>query len=331
MRPMPRNLARRPRPHVSARVEAPSSPKLHGRFEMRKPNFFIVGAPRCGTTSLWAYLKGHPDIFMSSEKELYFFDSDFRVRKGSTPTLAEYLNHFSGAGDEKKVGEATPSYLRSQRAAQDIKALCPRAQIIIMLRNPVDVMHSLHNSALDGSELNTDLEAALKADAERTGRDRIGYREFADFPEQVRRYFDLFGRENVHTIIYDELRENPSAVCRSVLHFLGVRADYAPELPWINSNRQARNLRLQWIVRRPPPVLRGIGHLLMPRWLRPRVQRVLANSNLVAKPRAPMDPNLRRRLQKEFEPKVAQLGKLIGRDLSCWCKEPVGEARVGSD
>ena len=292
---------------------------------MRRPNFFIVGAPRCGTTSLWAYLKGHPDIFMSPEKELYFFDSDLRARNGSALTMAEYLNHFSGAVDEAKVGEATPSYLRSQRAAQDIKAFCPEAQIIIMLRNPVDVIHSLHNSALDGSELNTDLEAALKADAERTARERIGYREFADFPEQVRRYFDLFGRENVHTIVYDELTENPSAVCRSVEHFLGVRANFAAEMPWINPNRQARNLRLQWILRRPPPVLRKIGHVLMPRWLRPRVQRTLTNSNLVAKPRAPMDPSLRRRLQREFEPKVEQLGKLIGRDLAGWCEEPVGE------
>ena len=306
-------------------MEATSLQSVLGRFEMRKPNFFIVGAPRCGTTSLWAYLKGHPDIFMSPEKELYFFDSDLRVRKESAPALAEYLNHFSGAGDEKKVGEATPSYLRSQRAAKDIKAFCPGAQIIIMLRNPVDVMHSLHNSALDGSELNTDLEAALKADAERTGRERIGYREFADFPDQVQRYFDLFGRENVLTIVYDELRGNPSAVCQSVLHFLDVRANFAAEMPWINSNRQARNARLQMILRRPPPVLREISHVLMPRWLRPRVQRVLANSNLVAKPRAPMDPNLRRRLQREFEPKVAQLSKLIGRDLSGWCEEPGGE------
>jgi hypothetical protein len=182
-------------------------------------------------------------------------------------------------------------------------------------------MHSLHTSALDGSELNTDLDAALKADAERTGRERIGYREFADFPEQVRRYFDLFGRENVHTIVYDELRENPSAVCQRVLQFLGVRPDYVAELPWINSNRQARNVRLQWILRRPPPVLREITRALIPRWLRPRVQRTIANSNLVVRPRAPMDPNLRRRLQREFAPKVEQLGKLIGRDLSCWCEE----------
>ena len=188
---------------------------------MRKPNFFIVGAPRCCTGSLWTYLKGHPEIFMPAEKELYFFDSDLWGTGKWAPTLSEYLSHFSGATDHKKVGEATPSYLRSLHAAKAIKAFNPGAQIIIMLRNPLDVMHSLHSAALGGPEPIVDFAEALEADRRRTDRSLIGYREFTEFPEQVQRYFDLFGRENVHTIIYDHLQENSAAVCQDVLRFPG--------------------------------------------------------------------------------------------------------------
>jgi len=293
---------------------------------VRKPNFFIVGAPRCGTTSLWTYLKGHPDVFMSAEKELYFFDSDLWEWKKPAPSPGEYLSHFSEAAGQKIVGEASPSYLRSQRAAKGIKAFSPGAQIIIMLRNPLDVMHSLHSSAIHGFELIRDLEAALEADAGRTGRERIGYREFTDFPEQVQRYLDLFGHDHVHTIIFHDLGGKTDAVCQSVLRFLEIRSDFAAEFPWINSNKRVRNMRLQTILRRPPKGLRAISRVLVPQWLRPRVQQVLLNSNLVVRSKSPMDPKLRRQLQREFEPKVEQLSKLLGRDLSGWC-EPRGEER----
>ena len=93
---------------------------------MRRPNFFIVGAPRCGTTALWTYLKAHPEIFMSSQKELYYFDSDLRPEGWTQPSLEQYLSNFASAGDRGLVGEATPSYLRSERAPHAKKALFQR-------------------------------------------------------------------------------------------------------------------------------------------------------------------------------------------------------------
>jgi hypothetical protein len=298
---------------------------------VRKPNLFIVGAPRCGTTSLWSYLKGHPDIFMSTPKELYFFDTDLRREERREPTEVQYLTHFSEAGDQKKIGEATPSYLCSRRAPREIKAFSPEAQIIIMLRNPVDVMHSLHRSALNGLEPITELGAALEADAQRNPRARIGYREFTDFPEQVQRYIDVFGRETVHTIIYDDLTDGSAAVCQTLLRVLGVRLDFTAELPLVNLNKQVRNAHLETIVVRPPRTLRAISRLLAPRWLRSRVRRTLLDANRTVGPRSPMDPRLRRRLQKEFEPKVEQLSELLGRDLSGWYKETDGERRSVDD
>ena len=292
---------------------------------MRKPNLFIVGAPRCGTTSLWRWLKAHPEIFMSAEKELFFFDSDLRANGTKTPSLKQYLRHFSAAGDAKKVGEATASYLRSQRAPRAIKAFNAGAQIIIMLRNPVDVMYSLYGSALYGLEPITDFETALAADARRGDRERIGYCEFTDFPEQVQRYLDLFGRESVHTIIFDDLNQDPAAVYQNTLAFLGVRLGFNPEFVVMSANESVRNIRLQRALVHPPRALRSIGATLVPSGLRSRIRRALLNCNLEVKARPPMDPELRKRLQREFEPKVEQLSKLLGRDLSEWHKDPNGE------
>jgi hypothetical protein len=301
---------------------------------LRKPNFFIVGAPKCGTTSLWSYLKGHPEIYMPSLKELYFFDGDLwekrrerpwaQLNGGREPSLEQYLGCFSAAAGQTGIGEATPSYLRSLRAPAEIKAFSPGAQIIIMLRNPVDLMYALHSQSVRGSwEPIGDFETALEADPKRRSEDvqgYRGYRNFANFPEQVQRYFDLFGRENVHTIIYDDLKESADIVGRDTLRFLGVRLDLAAEFPRENPNKNVRSMRLQTMLLRQPRALRVIARLLTPRWLRSRVEHGILKSNMVVRPRPPMKAELRRRLQKEFEPKVDQLSAILGRDLSGWSR-----------
>lgn len=284
---------------------------------MRRPNLFIVGAPRCGTGSLWTFLKGHPEIFMSEEKELYFFDGDLRSETWQQPPLEQYLQHFAAAGDQTKLGEASPSYLRSRGAATAIKAFNRSAQIIIMLRNPVDVMYSLHSLALHGREPILDFERALEADTSRTGRDLVGYREFVDFPEQVRRYFEAFGRENVHIIIYDDLKEDSARVCQNTLRFLGVRAAFAASFPHVNHNRQVRYEGVHRVLMQKPRDLRRVARVV-PQWLRSRITHSVLNSNTVVRLRPAMRPELRQRLEEEFKPKLEELSQLLGRDLSAW-------------
>lgn len=298
---------------------------------MGKPNFFIVGAPKCGTTSLWSYLKDHPEIYMPSLKELYFFDVDLwekrserpwaRLNGGRKPSLEQYLGCFSAAGEQKRIGEATASYLRSQRAATEIKAFNPEAQIIIMLRSPVDLLHSLHSNSLrDHLEPISDFEAALEADAKRPDGKGRGYRNYTNFPEQVQRYFDLFGRENVHTIIYDDLKKSSAVVGRDTLRFLGVSPDFAADFPLANPNKNVRNAHLETILERQPRALSGICRALIPARLRAQIRSRLFSPKLVVRPRSPMRAELRRRLQKEFEPKVDQLSAILGRDLSGWSR-----------
>ena len=285
---------------------------------MRRPNFFIVGAPRCGTTALWTYLKAHPEIFMSSQKELYYFDSDLHPEGWTQPSLVQYLSHFASAGGRGLVGEATPSYLRSERAPHAIKAFNPKARILIMLRNPVDVMHSLHSLALYSLEPLTDFKAALEADSKRRGPGRIGYRDFVDFPRQVETYFATFGRTSVHVIIFDDLKRDPGSVYENALRFLGASVSFVPEFVAVGANANLRYSRLQKNVARPPELLRGVTRTLMPERLRSRVRQAILRANLVTQPRAPMDPAFRRHLQKEFEPEIEQLSKLLDLDLTSW-------------
>src|SRR5438270_13689284 len=117
-------------------MAAPAANTLEG------PNLFIVGAPKCGTTALNDYLAKHPEVFMAT-KEQHYFGSDLEFQ-GKQTKAVQYFPSFSGAGQCRRRGEASVWYLFSQKAAREIHAYNPRAQVIVMLRNPVDMMYSLH-------------------------------------------------------------------------------------------------------------------------------------------------------------------------------------------
>jgi hypothetical protein len=116
-----------------------------GYLAVRKPDFFIVGAPRSGTSSMMNYLEEHPDIFMARPPgdEPHFFGTDLSA-PWSIADERSYLSLFDDAKDEIRAGEKSVSYLYSKRAAVEIKEFQPSAKIIIMLRNPVDVIYSIH-------------------------------------------------------------------------------------------------------------------------------------------------------------------------------------------
>ena len=116
-----------------------------------KPDFFVVGAPKCGTTAICAYLGQHPEVFIPRIKEINFFGSDLTGLR-SARNLNEYLAFFE-PGDGKCCGEGSTWYLFSKTAASEIHRHNPSAKIIIMLRDPVEAMYSLHNQLLyNGNE-----------------------------------------------------------------------------------------------------------------------------------------------------------------------------------
>jgi hypothetical protein len=295
---------------------------------VRRPEFFIVGAFKAGTTALYEYLRSHPQIFMSVPKEPMYFGQDLTPRYRRM-TEDEYLALFRDAHDEQRAGEASPWYLYSKSAAQEIREFNPDARAIIMLRNPVDVMYSQHSQLVfNQREDLTDFAQALAAeDDRRAGRrlpadairpEALYYRRSVQFTEQVERYFDVLGRERVHVIVFDDLVADPRAVYRACLEFLDVDASHEVDLSVYNPNKRPRSGAVQKLIFAPRgPMKRVFGRLRgMP--VMHRVRDALVSANSTKARRQQMDPQLRRDLTAEFAPMVRELGALVGRDLSAW-------------
>lgn len=293
---------------------------------MRKPDFFLVGAPRCGTSAMNAYLKEHPEIFMA-EKESHFFATDLEAPHFIRDREA-YLSLFTRANSEERVGESSVLYLYSQNAAFEIKKFCPEASIIIMLRNPVDMIYSLyHHHIYHGTEDILDFGTALEAEAERKRGDRIPdnarlvetlfYRDMARYARQVKRYLDTFGREHVLVIIYEEFKEKTADTYRNTLRFLGVNQSFQPDFRVVNPNKDVRFRTLDKLLKS-----RFTKSLLnrLPWSLHSPLERALRRFNTRVASRPPMESTLRRRLQEEFTPEVEELSELLKRDLMYWVK-----------
>lgn len=290
---------------------------------MRRPDFFIVGAPKCGTTAMNYYLGQHPEIFVPRMKEIHYFGSDLYVNRDMS--LESYLSIFEEATDEKRVGETSVLYLSSKLAPQEIKQFNPEAQIIVMLRNPVEKLYSDHSYAIYREREDVaDVEAALHAEEERRkavhGPRKPRYRETLKYTEQLQRYVDVFGWESIHVIIYDDFAADTLGTYQRALEFLGVAWDFEPDLQIVNSNRRARSKSLRRLLSNPPQSVRGLVRSIIPSTLRHKVIGRLEHFNSRYQTRSPMDPEVRKRLQKEFEPEVEQLGELLGRDLTHWSR-----------
>lgn len=299
---------------------------------MKSPEFFIVGAPKCGTTAMQEYLSRHPGIFMPDMKEIHHFADD--LLKPDDPFLSRerYLSLFSGAHEDQLAGEASVYHLFSKKAARNIKSFCPDAKIIIMLRNPVDVLYSRHAQLVyNGAEDILDFEASLAAEEKRRRGEmlpdgvriekKLLHREVVKFTEQVKRYFDIFGEDKVHVIIYDDFKSDTAKVYRETLRFLGVDDSFQPDFKVINPNKRIRSKTLRRYFKKPPALVRSIGRLLMPQSLRDTLINRLKKINTQYVPRQPMSQALRSRLQEEFASETKNLGELLGRDLTHWCKD----------
>jgi hypothetical protein len=298
----------------------------------RRPDFVIVGAPKSGTTARYEYLRAHPEVFLPERKEMRFFGSDLDVRDRPTLSLEEYLAHFAAAAPEQRVGTAYVWYLFSERAASEIADFAPGVKVIAMLRNPVEMVWSLHSEHLyNGNEEIGDFTAALDAEPDRRAGRRIPphahlpqglrYTEVPRYAEQLERYFTAVGRDRVHVVLYDDFARDVRGAYREVLDFLGVDPGFSPpSFAVINANKRTRSERFRHFLARPPELPRRVIRLLVPgrlrRWAYERAKRL----NVSAAQRAPMPNGTRERLQRTFAPEIERLSTLIGRDLSDWTR-----------
>jgi hypothetical protein len=301
----------------------------------RRPDFFIIGAPKSGTTSLYYYLAGHPDVYMSPVKEPFYFSADVRagLRSGMRYGQDEqkYLNLFAEASGEKRLGEASTSYLVSRVAPANIKRFNPEARAIAILRNPVELVYALHNERVSqGAEDVLGFEEALSLDDERregtrlpAGASPLGavYRDTALFGQQLERWRHVFDPAQLHVIVFDDFARDTPTEFRKVLEFLGIDADYAPDTFEVrNPSHRLRGGVLRALMQSRPTQF--MTHRVMPRLIgentalrmrqRARHSRVYRQPN----PRPPMADSVRRRLQEDFRPDVELLGTILERDLA---------------
>ena len=275
------------------------------------------------------YLSQHPEIFMPEMKEAHFFGADLDAPLYIRDEK-KYLSLFAKVRDEKRVGEASVYYLYSKKAASEIKAFSPSANIIVMLRNPVDMMYSLHSQrTYNGNEDILDFEAALDAEEDRKKglrlpKDRhllagLFYREVGKYSDQIQRYIDVFGREKIKVIIFDEFKRSTAQVYKETCQFLDVDPAFDPIIRVINSNKGVRSVTYRNLIFRPS-LLRTVARRVVPDVPRRRIFKTLERLNLKYEQRPPMNPQLRQRLTAEFKPEVERLSKLLDRDLTYWSR-----------
>lgn len=295
---------------------------------MTFPNFFIVGAPKCGTTALYAYLKGHPDVFMPDVKEPHYFGSDLVFRYRRRPDPQRYRSYFAGANGRSRVGEASIWYLYSSAAAREIREAVPQARAVAMVRDPVEMITAMHSQFVYNGHEDLSLADALDAEDERAAGRRIPesanfpagllYRRVASYAEQIERYYEVLGHEAVHVVVFDDLKADPASTYRRVLEFLDIDPEHQPDFAVVNANKIARSTAFRRLLNDPPEWLRAPVRAALPWRLRRRMYRGLVNANIRREPRPPTEAAVLDRLRVEMADSVRRLGALLGRDLGAW-------------
>jgi len=294
------------------------------------PSFFIVGAPKCGTSALYSYLRGHPDIFLPDLKEPHYFSTDLPGLRVTTDMNA-YCALFGEAPNGSTIGESSASYLHSRDAIAAILAAAPQARMIVMLRDPVEMAAALHAELLFNlTEDIDDFRAAWDLqDIRARGlnlppncgeRQMLQYRQICALGDHLERLWQQVPQEQCLVVLLDDLRENAGAVYRRVLAFLGLQDDGRENFSRENANKAVRSRYLAALHGSLP---KRLGPLYRParavgRALGIRLSATIGRHNVETRPRPPLDTALRNELAAEFAPQVAKLSRLLGRDLSHW-------------
>lgn len=297
---------------------------------MRKPDFFIVGAHKCGTTAMSHYLGLHPEVYMATRNESLYFASDLH----SQTSLEDYLSYFEEVDTERRIGEKSVGYLLSEVAAKNIKAFDPAAEIIVMLRKPTEMVYSLYwQQKYRGYEDKPTFREAIDAEPKRKQGLEIPtlcwepkmlwYREIANYAPQVKRFLDLFGTEQVLVILYDDFKSDIDSVYKATLQFLDVDIQFVPpQFNPVNTHKTARSILLwKFLNSEFLKKARAFGSW-PPHEFRRKISKqigdYLKRINTRHTERPPMDEDLRKELDDYFRPGIHELENVIDRDLSHW-------------
>jgi hypothetical protein len=292
------------------------------------PNFLIIGAAKAGTTALYPYLQQHPQIFMSPIKETNYFAYEGpqtktflgrELRRGfPVTTMEQYRALFSGVRNEPVIGEASPLYLESPVAAGRIKRALPDAKLCVILRNPVDRAYSDYLMALRLARTTADVNAALSEDSHVV---QVGF-----YYEKLRRYFDLFPRDQIKVCLFDDLSRDALFVVQDIFAYLVVDETFEPDVASRhNVGGVPKNMLLGLILAklRENEALRSVA----PAWVK-KLSTVIVKAN--RRDSVGLPEHLRRRLAALYRDDVLRVQDLIRVDLTRWLSECEPAPKLGS-
>lgn len=286
-----------------------------------RPTFLICGTMKGGTTSLYHYLKRHPEIYLPEIKELHYFDEDRKYRKG----IEYYLKYFRGASSRHKaIGEVTPGYMYFEWVPERIFEQFPDIKLIFILRDPVDRAWSHYWHAVTrGAYEYLNFEEAIRQEPFRitqgfTERRRYSYLDRGKYIVQLKRFIKYFSKDQMLVLFTENLKKEPLSVLREIFLFLGVDPELYPGVDPSKHNigYRPKHMNLQLTLNKIGTV-RYIGEVYR------RVLKITRNTKLLREllfePGYPsLNPELQRQLAKYFKPYNKRLEKFLGKKLPDW-------------
>lgn len=302
------------------------------------PALFIVGAPRCGTTSLAGALASHPRIAFSKPKEPHYFTA-LCDPIDAAAVRRDYLGRFfpNLSARHRAIGEGSVSTIYDPDAVRRILKCFPNARFVAMVRSPLQMLPSYHGRVLflldeeepdfrSAWDLRTVRAAGYRVPRDCRDPNLLRYDAIGKIGAALQGLFEAAGRDRCHVVIYDDYARDPATVQREVLEFVGLDPSGPVDTRRRNVNRTYRYRWLQRLLRRPPKAVAqtmikaGKGRAEAGR-KRPPVARAihrLRKWNVVAAPRQPLDPDFRQELADTFADDIRLLSTLVGRDLTPW-------------
>jgi hypothetical protein len=288
------------------------------------PNFIVIGAAKAGTTALYWYLAEHPAVFMSAVKETNFFaynvDAEGRLLYGDpdvhrfpVKTQEEYEGLFREVGGATAIGEASPLYLESPQASVRMRALLPGARIVCSLRHPVDRAYSDYLMYLRRRGRPFDPARELSAGAS-WARPDSRWMQVSRYHGQLERYFDVFPREQIHVLLFDDIKQNALSATQAVYRFLDIDPTFAPDMdtPHAPGGVPASPMLEGFLARS------AITSALRP-WMPTRAANWVRRLRARTLRKAPvLPPAVRKEVTACFRDDIRRTSDLIGRKLDHW-------------
>lgn len=303
------------------------SPQVNG-----KPNTFIVGQPKSGTSALYSFLRQHPQVCVGATKEPQYFCDDLRSQYFSLSKLERnqrnYLSLYSPAAHEKVILDGSTAYLYSQVAADNIRSFFSPAKIIMIFRRPLDYLVSYHRQLLRNSclfEVETDFNRAIALESERKKNRAIPsgcfdvrflyYSDRIQYATQYERYAKIFPPEQLKVLIYEEMANDNKTAYKDVVDFLGIDSSYEPEFEVVNQSVDVRSRKVkQFFDRR----LFGVKNTLKSRnnGLYRELRRVYRKAMFRPSREVRVSAETAQFIADHCKNEVERLSELLGKDLA---------------